>query len=118
MKTPRELLFREHPAHRRVGDQEFGLEFVQLSDRLLDSLVPLRNVRAENLDPVLNAEVEAWRPLHWDFRPSADLVRRFCAMQALEGFVLIVGGEAVGFCYSVAEEGKGPATDSPTPHDE
>ena len=78
-----------------------------LSDRLLDSLVPLRNVRAENLDPVWNAEVEAWRPLHWDFRPSADLVRRFCAMQALEGFVLIVEGEAVGFCYSVAEEGKG-----------
>ena len=28
-------------------------------------------------------------------------------MQALEGFVLIVDGETVGFCYSVAEEDKG-----------
>ena len=78
-----------------------------LLDHLRDSVIPLRNVRVEQLSPILEAEVEAWRPLHWDFRQSAELVRRFCGMQALEGYALIASGEIAGFAYSVTEEDKG-----------
>lgn len=78
-----------------------------LSDRRSDSLIPLRNVRPEQLTPLLDEEVAEWRSLSWDFRASADLVRRFTAMQALEGFVLLAGPRVAGFTYSVSEEGKG-----------
>lgn len=79
-----------------------------LSDRRPDSVVPLRNLRPEQLSPLLEEEIAEWRAdLDWDFRPSADLVRRFSGMQALDGFVLLAGAHIVGFVYSVAEEGKG-----------
>src|SRR5262249_49799215 len=35
------------------------------------------------------------------------LVRRFVHMQALSGFALMHGDQAVGYCYYVCEEGKG-----------
>jgi ribosomal protein S18 acetylase RimI-like enzyme len=79
-----------------------------LSDRRPDSVIPLRNLRPEQLSPLLEEEIAEWRTdLDWDFRPSADLVRRFSGMQALDGFVLLAGPHIVGFVYSVAEEGKG-----------
>lgn len=71
-------------------------------------LVDLRQVRAEDLDPLLDEEAEHWeRELDWDFRPLADLVRRFVRMQALSGYVLAVGRKVVGCCYYVSEEHKG-----------
>jgi len=71
-------------------------------------LVDLRQVRAEDLDPLLDEEVGHWeRELDWDFRPSADLVRRFVRMQALSGYVLAAGRQVVGYCYYVSEERKG-----------
>ena len=71
-------------------------------------LVDLRQVRAEELDPLLGHEIEEWeRRLDWDFRPSADLVRRFIRMQALSGYALRLGREVVGYCYYVCEDRKG-----------
>jgi len=71
-------------------------------------LVDLRQVRAEDLDPLLEEETGRWeRELDWDFRPSADLVRRFVRMQALSGYVLAAGRQVVGYCYYVSEERKG-----------
>ncbi len=71
-------------------------------------LVDLRQVRAEELDPLLGLAVDDWeRKLDWDFRPSADLVRRFIRMQALNGFALVTGREVVGYCYYVCEDRKG-----------
>jgi ribosomal protein S18 acetylase RimI-like enzyme len=71
-------------------------------------LVDLRQLRAEHLDGLLAEEVEAWESrLTWDFRPSADLVRRFIRMQALNGYALMAGNRAVGYCYSVCEDRKG-----------
>jgi ribosomal protein S18 acetylase RimI-like enzyme len=78
-----------------------------LSDRLHDTVVPIRNVPAELLAPLLEHEIADWRPLHWDFRSSAELIRRFSSMQALDGFVLFTGGVPAGFTYTVSEEGKG-----------
>jgi ribosomal protein S18 acetylase RimI-like enzyme len=78
-----------------------------LSERLPDSVIPLRQVRPEQLAPVLEQEIAEWRALHWDFRASADLVRRFSGMHALEGFVLLTGPRVAGFSYSVVEDEKG-----------
>ena len=72
------------------------------------SLVDLRHLRSEDLGLLLDEEVEAWRQLlDWDFGKSADLVRRFVDMRALNGFALVDDGEAAGYAYYVLEEHKG-----------
>src|SRR5581483_4443911 len=43
----------------------------------------------------------------WDYRASADLVRRFVDMRALTGFALPGRSEAAGYGYYVCEDGKG-----------
>jgi ribosomal protein S18 acetylase RimI-like enzyme len=71
-------------------------------------LVELRRVSADQLSPVLEEEIATWkRELDWDFRASADLVRKFVDMQALAGFALTRGGRVTGYAYYVSEEGKG-----------
>lgn len=71
-------------------------------------LVDLRQIRVEDLEPLLEEEIECWETeLDWDFRPSADLVRRFVRMQALSGYVLAAGRRIVGYSYYVNEERKG-----------
>jgi ribosomal protein S18 acetylase RimI-like enzyme len=75
---------------------------------LAAEITDLRHVGAADLAPVLESEVAEWREaLHWDFRPSADLVLRFVASQALHGYALRVAGEVAGYTYVVSEEGKG-----------
>jgi len=88
-----------------------------LPDRYADSpprgaLLDLRDLQPEHLAPLLVEEIEAWRSrLDWDFRMSADLVKRFVQVRALNGFALLEGGvrntAVAGYCYYVAEEGKG-----------
>jgi ribosomal protein S18 acetylase RimI-like enzyme len=79
-----------------------------VSDSQLPSLVELRQLRAEDFDPLLEEETRAWeRSLDWDFRASAALVRRFLDMQALSGYSLMVNGRPVGYSYYVCEERKG-----------
>jgi ribosomal protein S18 acetylase RimI-like enzyme len=72
------------------------------------SLVDLRHLRSEDLNVLLDEEVATWRQLlDWDFGKSADLVRRFVDMRALNGFALVDDGEAAGYAYYVLEEHKG-----------
>jgi ribosomal protein S18 acetylase RimI-like enzyme len=74
----------------------------------IPDLVDLWQVRADELERMLVEETAAWREdLAWDFRASADLVRRFVEVHALNGFALLVGDEAVGYSYCVSEEHKG-----------
>lgn len=71
-------------------------------------LVDLRQIRPDDLDPLLEEEAQRWDlELDWDFKPSAELVRRFVRMQALSGYVLTAGRQIVGYCYYVIEEQKG-----------
>lgn len=57
---------------------------------------------------MLDEERLAWRSaLSWDFTPSAELVRRFVKIQALDGFALLHGSQVVGYAYYVCEERKG-----------
>src|SRR5712692_957149 len=79
-----------------------------LSDSPLPRIVELRQLRAEDLEPLLEEETQVWQEmLDWDFRASASLVRRFLDMQALGGYALLVGGQPAGYCYFVCEERKG-----------
>ncbi|HZT32260.1 MAG TPA: GNAT family N-acetyltransferase [Bryobacteraceae bacterium] len=71
-------------------------------------VVPLRQLRAAHLEPLLEEEVHAWREaLDWDFSKSADLVRRFVDMHALQGFALLEAGQVIGYSYYVLEDRKG-----------
>jgi ribosomal protein S18 acetylase RimI-like enzyme len=75
-------------------------------------LIELRNLDADRLTPLLDEEIGVWRAeLDWDFRASADLVRRFVHMQALNGFALVInsaaGPRVIGYSYYICEEGKG-----------
>jgi ribosomal protein S18 acetylase RimI-like enzyme len=72
------------------------------------SLIELRDLTPDHLSNLLEEEIEAWRGgLDWDFRPSAELVRRFIQLRALTGYALVLGGDLAGYSYYVAEEGKG-----------
>jgi len=71
-------------------------------------VVDLRRISALDLAPLLEEETAAWRTaLDWDFEPSADLVRRFVEMQALNGFALLDGRRTIGYSYYIREEKKG-----------
>ena len=79
-----------------------------LPDRYSESLIDLRDLTVEHLTGVLEEETASWdAELDWDFRASADLVRRFIQLRSLNGFALTAGGAIAGYSYYVAEDGKG-----------
>ncbi len=79
-----------------------------LPDHPTPALVELRYLGPEQFDSLLGEEAEVWEHrLDWDFRPSADLVRRFVRTQSLGGYALVAGNTPVGYCYFVCEERKG-----------
>ena len=72
------------------------------------ALVELRNLRAAQLERLLEAETAAWRrEFEWDFAPSAALISRFVDQQALGGFALVEGGQVIGYAYYVLDDRKG-----------
>jgi ribosomal protein S18 acetylase RimI-like enzyme len=79
-----------------------------LFDRYPNPLVDLRDVTSAQLESLLQEETEEWRTeLNWDYRSSADLVRRFVDLRALTGFTLPGDKEVAGYGYYVCEDGKG-----------
>lgn len=79
-----------------------------VGDAPLVEICELRHVSLSELDNLLEEETGVWaRELSWDFRPSADLVRRFVQMQSLTGFALRVRDQLVGYAYQVCDERKG-----------
>src|SRR5437868_489976 len=71
-------------------------------------IVDLRELRADDLEPLLEEEVRTWEEtLDWDFRKSADLVRRFVDLRALNGCALLERRDVIGYAYFVLEEHKG-----------
>ncbi len=71
-------------------------------------IVELSRIGAGDLDPLIEEEIRVWRTrLHWDFRPAADLIRRYVGMRALSGFALLAGSRPAGYTYYVCEDRKG-----------
>jgi ribosomal protein S18 acetylase RimI-like enzyme len=71
-------------------------------------IVDLRRLSTIEMEPLLREESAAWSgELDWDFEKSADLVRRFVDLRALNGSALMEGGRVTGYVYYVLEENKG-----------
>jgi len=71
-------------------------------------VVDLRRLTARDLEPLLVEEVVLWRnELEWEFEKSADLVRRFVDLRALNGGALMEDGKVAGYLYYVLEDNKG-----------
>lgn len=79
-----------------------------VADAHLPELVELPHLNASELEPLFNEEIGVWsRQFAWDFRPSADLLRRFLQTRSLYGCALRVDREIVGYAYHVCEGHKG-----------
>jgi ribosomal protein S18 acetylase RimI-like enzyme len=77
-------------------------------DVSLPELVELPQLAATDLDELLNEEIGVWeRRFAWDFRPSADLLRRFLQIRSLYGWALRSASDIVGYAYHVCEGRKG-----------
>jgi ribosomal protein S18 acetylase RimI-like enzyme len=71
-------------------------------------VVDLRVVGPRALAPLLNEEERHWRKqLHWDYRPSAEMIRRHIQAHSLPGYVALQQGEPAGYCFFVYEDEKG-----------
>lgn len=79
-----------------------------LPDAQLTEVVELPELNVADLDPLLNEEIGVWqRRFAWDFRPSADLLRRFLQVHSLYGYALRSKEEVLGYAYYVVEGHKG-----------
>ncbi|MBV8514305.1 MAG: hypothetical protein JO260_03300, partial [Acidobacteria bacterium] len=77
-------------------------------DVSLPEIVELGSLSVADLDPLLNEEIGVWEQrFAWDFRPSADLLRRFLQIQSLYGYALMSGKRVIGYSYYVCEARKG-----------
>lgn len=67
----------------------------------------LDRLRGDDIAPLLDEECDAWRQtLHWDYRPSAELIHRFVRLEQLGGSALLLRGRPIGYVYHVIEERK------------
>jgi len=70
-------------------------------------LVDLRTVRARSLAPLLEEERRHWaEELHWDYRPSAEMIRKHLDARTLPGVAALVHGRLAGYCFYIFDDGK------------
>lgn len=71
-------------------------------------LVDLRQLNSRQLSPLLDEESRIWREeLHWDYRVSIELIKKFLESHSLAGFAAIEENSATGYGFYVIEEHKG-----------
>src|ERR1700740_3836278 len=71
-------------------------------------IVDLRQVHSKTLDVFVHEEARHWRDeLHWDYRPSIDLIRKFIDSRSLNGFLALDNGRPAGYGFYVLEDHKG-----------
>src|ERR1700740_1199528 len=71
-------------------------------------IVDLRQVHSKTLDVFVHEEARRWRDeLHWDYRPSIDLIRKFIDSRSLNGFLALDNGRPAGYGFYVLEDHKG-----------
>ena len=66
---------------------------------------PLSKVSAEAIEPVLEEELLCWKnELFWDYRPAAELIKKYINSASLAGYVLKTGdGTVAGYGYYVVD---------------
>jgi ribosomal protein S18 acetylase RimI-like enzyme len=71
-------------------------------------IVDLRQFRAHDFTALFADEEQQWQEqLHWDYRPSAEMLRRHFDAGNLPGYVARVRGEVAGYCFFLYEGTKG-----------
>lgn len=71
-------------------------------------ILDLRRVRSSQLKQLFEEEERIWfAQLHWDYRPSAQLISQFIDARALPGYAALEGGRGIGYSFFVSEEHKG-----------
>lgn len=71
-------------------------------------IVDLRQSNSRSLEPLFQEEASHWRDeLHWDYRSSINLIRKFVDARSLGGYVALEGGVAAGYGFYVIEDHKG-----------
>jgi ribosomal protein S18 acetylase RimI-like enzyme len=71
-------------------------------------ILDLRQVHSRSLDVLFQEESRHWREeLHWDYRSSIELIRKFIDSHALGGCVAFEDGRPVGYGFYVLEDHKG-----------
>src|SRR6202158_2096768 len=70
-------------------------------------IVDLRQTTPKQLEPLLEEEAQQWLDeLHWDYRPSLGLIRRFLDSRSLAGRAALENGRPAGYGFYVLEDGK------------
>jgi ribosomal protein S18 acetylase RimI-like enzyme len=71
-------------------------------------IVDLRQLNSRQIETLLAEEAQHWREeLHWDYRASLELIKKFVDAKSLAGCAAIEDGRAVGYAFYVIEEYKG-----------
>ena len=71
------------------------------------SILDLRQIGSRQIEPLLAEEGRHWREeLHWDYRPSLNLIKKFVDARSLAGCVAMENGLALGYSFYVVEERK------------
>jgi ribosomal protein S18 acetylase RimI-like enzyme len=71
-------------------------------------IVDLRLLSGRSLAPLFEEEERHWRELmHWDYRPSTDMIRRHVQEHSLPGYAALRQGGVAGYCFFVYEDEKG-----------
>jgi ribosomal protein S18 acetylase RimI-like enzyme len=71
-------------------------------------IVDVRQLRAVQFQPLLQAESRAWlEDLHWDYGPSSGLIFSYLEAKRLSGFAMLEDDLARGYCLYFREGSKG-----------
>ena len=71
------------------------------------SIVDMRQTNSRQIAALLEEETQRWREeLHWDYRGSLDLIRKFVDAKSLAGGVATENGQPAGYSFYVLEEHK------------
>lgn len=71
-------------------------------------ILDLRQVHSKTLEPLFQEEARRWREeLHWDYRPSIELIRKFVDSRSLGGNLAVLDNKPIGYGYYVLEDLKG-----------
>ena len=72
------------------------------------SIVDLRQMNSRQITLLLEEEAQLWREeLHWDYRSSLELIKKFVDAKSLAGSVALENGQVAGYTFYVLEEHKG-----------
>ncbi len=70
-------------------------------------ILDLRQTTPKQLEPLFEEEARQWlNELHWDYRPSLTLIRRFLDTRSLAGRAALENGHPAGYGFYVLEEDK------------